>query len=135
MSKVKEEADVTKEQLELLRDGELLSWAKVAERLELGSPGAARRVYSRLVRPHTESVLPGKAKASAQPVDLTAANLSQLQELLTSRTIVVQRVRGGTSHQESIKVAKVTSLRNGNINFNDGNKARTVKATAVLAVR
>lgn len=127
-----QEEGVTKEQLEILRDGELLSWAKVAERLELGSPGAARRIYSRLVRPHTESVLPAKAKASAQPVDLTTANLSQLQELLTGRTIVVQR-KG--DHQEQIKVAKVTSLRNGNINLSDGAKTRTVKATAVVAVR
>ncbi len=131
-TKVKEEESVTKEQLEILRDGELLSWAKVADRLALGSPGAARRIYTKLVRPHTESVLPAKAKASAQPVDLTTANLAQLQELLTGRTIVVQR-KG--DHQEQIKVAKVTSLRNGSISFNDGAKTRTVKATAVVAVR
>jgi hypothetical protein len=131
-TEAKEEAGVTKEQLEILRDGELLSWAKVAERLELGSPGAARRVYSKLVRPHTESVLPGKAKASAQPVDLTTANLSQLQEQLAGRTIVVQR-KG--DHQESIPVAKVTSVKNGNISFNDGAKTRTVKAAAVVALR
>lgn len=131
MSQVKEEAGVTKEQLEILRDGELLSWAKVAERLELGSPGAARRVYSRLVRPHTESVLPSRTKTSAQPVDLAAANLAELQEQLTGRAIIVQR----KDHQEQIEVAKVTSLRNGSINFNDGAKTRTVKATAVVAVR
>ncbi len=127
-----QEEGVTKEQLEILRDGELLSWAKVAQRLELGSPGAARRIYTKLVRPHTESVLPAEAKASAQPVDLAEANLSQLQELLTGRTIVVRR-KG--DHQEPIPVAKVTSLRNGSISFNDGAKTRTVKATAVVAVR
>lgn len=125
------EVEVDKEQLAILRDGEHLSWAKVAERLDLGSPGAARRVYSKLVRPHTESVLPGKAKGDAEPVDFTDANLATLQERLTGRTIVVTRAHG----QEQIPVAKVTSVKNGNINFNDGAKTRTVKAAAVVALR
>ncbi len=125
------EVEVDKEQLAILRDGEHLSWAKVAERLDLGSPGAARRVYSKLVRPHTESVLPGKAERDAEPVDFTDANLATLQERLTGRTVVVTRAHG----QEQIPVAKVTSVKNGNINFNDGAKARTVKAAAVVALR
>ncbi len=126
-----QDGSVLKEQLATLRDGEKLSWAKVADKLELGSPGAARRVYSKLVRPHTESVLPKMAKASAQPVDLASANLATIQEAITGRTIVVQR----KDHQELIKVAKVTSLKNGTINLSDGAKTRAVKASAVVAIK
>jgi hypothetical protein len=43
---------------------------------------------------------------------------------------VVQR-KGGT---EDITVAKVTSLKNGTVNFNDGNKSRAVKADAIIAI-
>lgn len=126
-----ENEDVLKDQLSILRDGELLSWAKVADKLELGSPGAARRVYTRLVRDHRESVLPSRAKASAQPVDLAGADLATIREAIAGRTIVVDR----KDHQELIKVAKVTSLKNGTINLSDGAKARAVKASAVVAVR
>lgn len=125
------EESVTAEQLSILRDSEMLSWAKVAEKLDLGSPGAARRVYTRLVRPHTESVLPGKAKAVAQPVDLADANLATIQETITGRTIVVQR----KDRTEDVAVAKVTSVKDGTVNLNDGSKSRSVKADAIIAVR
>ncbi len=51
----------TAESIAALRDAQHLSWAKVATALRLGSPGAARRAYSALVRDHTLSVLPGRA--------------------------------------------------------------------------
>jgi hypothetical protein len=127
-----EEVKVDKDQLAILRDGEHLSWAKVADRLELGSPAAARRIYTKLIRPHTESVLPGRTKAAVTPVDLTGSDLAQLREQLVGRAVVVDRDNG---HQETIPVVRVTSLKDGNIAFNDGSKARTVKASAGVAVR
>lgn len=69
------------------------SWRKVAQALGLGSPGAARRAYSSLVRPHTASVLPGRAiGAKVERVTFGAdTNLATLREALTGRTVVVQR--------------------------------------------
>jgi len=55
------EAAVTAEQITEERDGKGLSWAQVAANLDLGSPGAARRIYTQLTgRPHTESVMTGR---------------------------------------------------------------------------
>jgi len=69
----------TAEQLTDLRDNQLLSWAKVANELNLGSPGAARRAYSALVRPHAESTLPGRNPSGAlAPVHLTDADLATI---------------------------------------------------------
>ena len=34
---------------------------------------------------------------------------------------------------ETINVAKVTSVTNGTVNFNDGDKSRAVKAEAIVA--
>jgi hypothetical protein len=36
---------------------------------------------------------------------------------------------------EEITCAKVTSIKGDTINFNDGNKARSVKASAIVAVK
>lgn len=123
----------TVEQIADLRDGQQLSWAKVADELTLGSPGAARRAYTALVRPHTDSTLATRATASAKvtPVDLTGMDLAELRDTITGRTLVVDR---GGDTTERIACAKVTSVRDGTINFNDGNKRRTVKADSVVAL-
>lgn len=126
-------AIITKEEIADLRDGQLLSWAKVAEALELGSPGSARRVYSALVRPHTESILPGRSTkgSTATPVHLEGADLETVRATLVGKTMTVQRKNG----TEEIPVTKVTSLKGETVNFNDGNKARSVKAPAIIAVQ
>ena len=117
----------TAESIGSLRDGSHLSWAKVAQALKLGSPGAARRAYSTLVRPHTESVLPnreagaGSAKG-VQPVTFTdETTLEELRTAIAGRTVVVQRAEG----TEDIRVKRVTSVKAGTVNFNDGAKSRS----------
>lgn len=115
-----------------LRDVQQLSWAKVAEALGLGSPGAARRAYSAAIRPHTESVLPAQARGTkVQPVHLADADLAAVRKAIVGRTIVVQR-KGGT---EDMHVTKVTSVKDGTVNLHDGNKARSVKAEAIIATK
>src|SRR3954453_2253177 len=84
----------TADEIAGLRDQELLSWRHVAERLQLGSPGAARRAYSALVRPHAESVLPGRVGGNLQPVHLAGANLATVRDTIVGNTIVVQRAKG-----------------------------------------
>lgn len=122
----------TADTIAALRDEQNQSWAKVATALALGSPGAARRAYSVLVRPHTESVLPGRSTgASVQPVHLADADLDTVRQAIVGRTIVVQRPKG----TEDIAVAKVTSLKNGTVNLSDGAKSRSIKAAAIVAVR
>ena len=122
-----------KDDLVRLRDTEQNSWANVAAALGLGSPGAARRAYSALVRPHTDSVLDGRPQGEGKvsPVDLADADLETVRSDHLGRRIVVQR-KDGT---ETIKVARVTSLKAGTVNFNDGNKSRSVKLEAILAVK
>jgi hypothetical protein len=85
------------------------------------------------VRPHTERVLAGRATpgTAVTPVHLVDATLAQVREAIAGKTIIVQR-KDGT---EKIKVAKVTSVKNGTINFNDGDKSRTVKAAAIVATK
>ena len=125
----------TADQIAALRDDELLSWAKVAQRLNgLGSPGAARRAYTALVRPHTESVLPGRTTGGAglTPIALGDLDLAAVREAIVGKTVVVQRQGDKT---EAIPVAKVTSLKDGTVNFNDGNKARSAKADAIIATK
>lgn len=122
----------TADDIAVLRDERQLSWAKVATELALGSPGAARRAYSTLVRPHNESVLPGRTTgAKVAPVHLADANLATIREAIVGRTIVVQRAKG----TEDIAVAKVTSLKNGTVSLSDGAKSRSVKTEAIVAVR
>ena len=38
-------------------------------------------------------------------------------------------------HHEHVPVAKITSLKAGTINLNDGNKSRSIKAAAIVAVK
>lgn len=123
----------TKEDLIRVRDTEQKSWAKVAQELGLGSPGAARRAYTLAVRPHTESVLVSitGGTAKVQPVHLADANLATIRRAIVGKTIVVQRPKG----TEEITVAKVTSLKGGTVNFNDGSKARSVKAEVIIATK
>jgi len=122
----------TADTIAALRDEQGQSWAKVATALALGSPGAARRAYSVLVRPHTESVLPGRSTGvSVQPVHLADADLDTVRQAIVGRTIVVQRAKG----TEDIAVAKVTSLKAGTVNLSDGAKSRSIKAEAIVAVR
>jgi len=98
-----------KEDLVRLRDTEQNSWANVAAALSLGSPGAARRAYSVLVRLHTDSVLDGRPQGEGRvsPVDLADADLDTLRETVAGHRIVVQR----KDSTETIKVARVTSLK------------------------
>jgi hypothetical protein len=123
----------TAEEIAAVRDTELVSWATVAQRFSLGSPGAARRAYSALVRPHTESVLPGRLPGTAKvtPVHLADADLATITEAIVGRTIVVQRAKG----TEDITVAKVSSVKAGTVNLHDGAKARSVKAEAIVAIK
>jgi hypothetical protein len=130
----------TKEDLVRLRDKEQNSWAKVAQALGLGSPNAARKLYSAVVRPHTESVLAQRQNhrtdaagggRKSRPVDLTGATLAQVRAAIVGRTIVVQRAKG----TEEVPVAKVTSLSKGTVAFHDGDKNRSVKAAAIIATR
>ena len=105
----------TAESIGVLRDGSHLSWAKVAQALKLGSPGAARRAYTVLVRPHTESVLPNREAGAAKRGCRTAGDLhrrnhpEELREAIAGRTVVVQR--GDTT--EDIHVMRVTSVKAG----------------------
>ena len=125
--------EFTADDIARLRDDEQNSWAKVANALGLGSPGAARRAYTALVRPHTESVLEGRTRSAANmtPIHLDGADLETVRKLIVDRTIVVQR-RDGT---EDMYVAKAANLKGDTININDGNKTRSVKASAVIGVR
>jgi hypothetical protein len=124
---------ITANQLTDLRDKQLLSWAKVADALNLGSPGAARRMYSSLVRPHTDSVLPGHTPGTGkvQPVNLADADLATVRDTIVGHTIVVQRAKA----TEDMPVAKVTSIKDGTVNLHDGNKSRSVKAEAIIATK
>lgn len=129
--KTTDKYDFTADDIGGLRDGELLSWRHVAERLQLGSPGAARRAYSTLVRPHTESVLPGRVSGNLQPVHLADADLDTVRDTIVGYTIVVQRGK----RIEDVSVDRVTSVKNGTVNFHDGAKARSVKANAIIAIK
>jgi hypothetical protein len=117
-----------------LRDTEQKSWAQVAQAIGVGSPGAARRLYTSLVRPHTESVLEGRRSTGAEvtPVHLADADLHTIRDAITGNTIVVQRTKDRT---EDIHVARVTSLKDGTVNFNDGDKSRAVKAESIVATK
>lgn len=119
-----------------VRDEQQMSWPQVAKALGLGSPGTARRAYTALVRPHTESVLTRTTTrtAAVTPVDLAGMKLAELRDTLVGRTLVVDRGDDRTDRTERIACAKVTSLKDGTINFNDGSKRRSVKATAVVAL-
>ena len=55
-----------------------------------------------------------------------------IREAITGKAIVVQRQGDKT---ETIHVAKVTSVKNGTVNFNDGDKSRAVKAEAIVATK
>ncbi len=127
------EATFTADDIARLRDDEQNSWAKVATALGLGSPGAARRAYTALVRPHTESVLEGRSRSESNmtPVHLDGADLEAIRDLITERTIIVERANG----MEDIFIARVTSLKGDTVNINDGNKSRSVKVSSVIGVR
>ena len=102
-------ADITKDDLVRLRDTEQNSWARVADALGLGSPGAARRAYTQHVRPHTDSVLEGRTTngAGITPVHFAAnVSLTKVRDAITGRTIIVQR----KDTTEKVHVVKVTSV-------------------------
>ena len=120
-----------KDELIRLRDTEQRSWKAVADALGLGSPGRARRVYSAVVRPHTDSILVARSVAKVEPVALDGLTVEQVRKAIAGRTIIVERKNG----TEQISVAKVTSIKDGTINFHDGAKSRSVKATAVVACK
>ena len=127
--------EVSADEITKLRDDEQLSWAKVATELGIGSPGTARRAYTALIKPHTESRLAsggGRGGSGLVPVSLDGLDLAGIRKAIVGRTITVQRAGDKT---ESIPVAKVTSVKAGTVNFNDGNKSRSVKADKVIAAR
>lgn len=116
-----------------LRDEEQMSWAKVASALGLGSPGAARRAYTALVKPHRESILAGSTRnaRTMKPLHLDGADLEAIKDLITEQTIVVQR-KDGT---EDMYVAKITSIKGDTINVHDGTKARSLRVESVIGFR
>ena len=61
----------------------------------------------------------------------TDADLDAIRERIVGRTLVVER----KDRTEDIPCVKVTSVKGDTINFNDGNKARSVKTTTVVAVK
>ena len=101
------------------RDEQQRSWASVAAEVGLGSPGAARRLYSSLVRPHTESVLVVRATSKVEPLQLEGLAVEAVRKAIAGRSVIVERKTGN----EEIAVAKVTSVKDGTINFHDGDKA------------
>ncbi len=85
----------TSDAIAALRDDAQNSWRSVADALGFGSRGAARRAYSTPVRPHTQSVLAGRASSSkVTPVDLASLDLDAVREQIAGRAIVVQRKDG-----------------------------------------
>src|SRR3954453_6520963 len=86
------ESEPTKADLVRLRDTEQNSWAKVADALGLGSPGAARRLYTDLVGPHTASLLAGRTTngSNITPVHLANAGVTKVRDATAGRTIIVQ---------------------------------------------
>ena len=72
------------------------------------------------------------AGAEVTPVNLGDADLHTIQEAIAGNTIVVQRTKDRT---EDIYVARMTSLKDGTVNFNDGNKSRAVKAESIVATK
>lgn len=127
--------EVSADEMTRLRDEEQNSWAKVAIALGIGSPGTARRAYTALVKPHTESRLAsggGRNGSGLVPVSLDGLDLAGIRKAIVGRTITVQRAGDKT---ETITVAKVTSVKAGTINFGDGSKSRSVKAGKVVAAR
>ena len=125
------EVSATAEMLVQWRDERQESWASVAQLAGLGSPGAARRMYARLVRPHTESVLNARVAAKVLPMQFDGLSADAVRTAIAGRTIIVERI----GSNEEIAVANVTSVKDGTINFNDGVKCRSVKAVAVVAVK
>lgn len=81
---------------------------------------------------HTPRASCPAAAPTPSPPSPGEADLDTIRDAIVGRTIVVQR-KGDTT--EAIPVAKVTSLKAGTINFNDGDKARAVKATAIIATK
>ena len=79
-------------------------------------------------------MLPGRTGngGAVTPVHLADADLATIREAITGRTIVVQRQGDRT---EDIPVAKVSSLKAGTLALHDGNKSRSVKASAIIATR
>ncbi|WP_162142082.1 hypothetical protein [Ilumatobacter coccineus] len=127
--------EVSADEITKLRDDEQNSWAKVADALGIGSPGTARRAYTALVRPHTESRLKsggGRNGSGLVPVLLNGLDLAGVRKAIVGKTISVQRQGDKV---ETIPVAKVTSVKNETVNFNDGSKSRSVKADKVLAAK
>jgi hypothetical protein len=67
------------------RDTEGLSWANVARKVGLPSPGKARKVYSELVRPHEESVMPGRQAKPAGKATTTTSKARTKAKAITPR--------------------------------------------------
>ena len=93
---------------------------------------AARRDGTAAEQGVTDSVLPGRTPAALTPVALADADLATIRAAITGKTIVVQRKGDKT---ETITVAKVTSAKAGTVNFNDGDKSRSVKAESIIATK
>jgi hypothetical protein len=132
-----------------LRDKKQLSWKRVAEELGLGSPSSARRAYSELVRPHTESVIQGKGGRPAAsgdgdngwtPVDVTSCNtIAQVRDALAGHVVQVHAIRksGHVRRLDAVKVANLdpkATQPTVDLVGADG-KAHTVRLDKIAAVK
>lgn len=79
----------TKEEIETVRDGEGLSWRDVGVKLNIGSPGQARKAYTELTgRDHSTSVMTGRRAPNG------AAG---------SKAVVPKLVEGNMTHAELVE--------------------------------
>lgn len=144
---------ITAEDIVKARDTDGLSWKDVAIKLDLGSPGVARRAYTELTgKDHTTSQMTGrrspkgtgskKRKAIVRPEWTNETPVDEIAEAIAGRMIVVKRQYG----EEEIHVGKVTEFTKKEtadgetpltVHFHakDNGAARAVAVEAILDVR
>ncbi|MDZ7676184.1 MAG: hypothetical protein U5K30_14095 [Acidimicrobiales bacterium] len=59
-------------------------------------------------------------------------SVADVRESIVGKTVVIQRNGDRT---ENVPVAKVTSVKGGTVNFNDGAKSRSARAEAIIATK
>jgi hypothetical protein len=115
------EPTCTAEQIVEQRDTLRLGWRQVAANLELGSPGAARRAYTKLTgRPHNESA-PVQRRSARSTTSAAGTRLrtsapqwdddsdqDEIMEAITHRDITVARVAKGIAFpDETVHVSRI----------------------------